>query len=231
MLAGALLALAGVAALPIDLPVARWFMQQRCYPLFVKLVSLAEVMSHGIGAAALLVTIAVLDPTRLRRLARVTAMSLGAGLLANCMKLFLARRRPYHFDFLGGPLATFGQWFPGTGGGSGAQSFLSSHAAVAAGMALGLAWLYPRGRWLFVGYGALAMAQRLVAGAHYSSDVLWGASLGLLWGAACLSPALAGRWFDTFEHAASRDRSPDRAAAATRPGAADRPAPTESHAA
>ncbi len=219
LLAAAVLALAGLAALPIDLPVARWFMEQRCPPFFVKLVSLAEVMAHGIGAAALLATIAVLDSGRRRCLPRLAAMSLGAGLVANCMKLFLARKRPYHFDFQGGPLATFVEWLPGTSAGTGAQSFLSSHAAVAAGMAVGLAWLYPRGRWLFALFGLLAMGQRLAAGAHFTSDVLWGAALGLAWAGAFLSDRLAARWFAAFEQgdsAPSGSQKPQAALDASR---------------
>jgi membrane-associated phospholipid phosphatase len=205
---GCLLLLAGCAALPIDLPAALWFMEKRCPAMLHKFVSLAEVVSHGLGVAAVLLLVWVLDPARRKSVIRLGTMSLGAGMIANGLKMLLARRRPYHFDYQGGPLETFGDWLPWGAGGSGYQSFLSSHGAVAAGLALGLAWLYPHGRWLFAMYGAFGVAQRLVADAHYVSDVLWGCGLGLLWGAVCLSPKLLGRLFSRFEAGPAPEREP-----------------------
>ena len=44
--------------------------------------------------------------------------------------------------------------------------------------------LYPRGRWMFALFAALAMLQRVDAQAHYCSDVLAGAAIGLALAAA-----------------------------------------------
>jgi membrane-associated phospholipid phosphatase len=65
------------------------------------------------------------------------------------------------------------------------QSFPSSHAATAAGLAVALAALYPRGRWLYLTFAMLAGLQRIEAQAHFASDVLAGAALGCIVAAAC----------------------------------------------
>jgi undecaprenyl-diphosphatase len=63
------------------------------------------------------------------------------------------------------------------------QSFPSGHAATAAGLAVALAVLYPRGRWLFAVLAVLAALQRVEVQSHFPSDVLAGAALGCLTGA------------------------------------------------
>jgi membrane-associated phospholipid phosphatase len=199
MLLGTLCLLLGVACLPVDVPIARWFRLHQLPDSLHKVCCLGEVFAHGLSVALLILLAWVLDPSVRARVGRLSAMSLGAGLLANVQKLLLARHRPYHFDFQGDVAATFEGWLPWWSGGSGLQSFLSSHAAVAAGLAVGLAWLYPRGRWLWLLFASLAGMQRLIAGAHFSSDVLWGAGLGALWAGACLHPRLCGWGFDHLE--------------------------------
>ena len=61
-------------------------------------------------------------------------------------------------------------------------------------LAVALAALYPRGRWLFASFAALACFQRLEAQAHFASDVLAGAALGCLVGAACRASRWPSRW-------------------------------------
>lgn len=199
-----LLALAGVGALAVDLPVTSWLLHHDPPGLLAKLATLSEAFGHGAGVAMLLVAIYVLDPARRVNLPRVAAASLGAGLAANVLKLLLGRMRPHHlpegFNFAGSVFDTFGSWLPLAGGGSGAQSFPSAHSATAAGLAVVLAHFYPRGRWLFAALAALVVLQRLLAGAHYLSDTLLGAALGCLVAGMCLRPRLLGGWFDRLEH-------------------------------
>jgi membrane-associated phospholipid phosphatase len=113
-------------------------------------------------------------------------MSLGAGVLADLVKLTVIRIRPHHFESLGTEPGAFGTWLPLTGGGSVGQSFPSGHMATAAGLACALTALYPRGRWLFAGLAVLVACQRLEEGSHYLSDILFGAAVGSLVAAFCL---------------------------------------------
>jgi membrane-associated phospholipid phosphatase len=62
-----------------------------------------------------------------------------------------------------------------------------------------LAFLYPRGRWLFIGLAALAAFQRIEVQAHFASDVLAGAALGCLVGGLCQLNFGLGRLFNQLE--------------------------------
>jgi hypothetical protein len=203
---GALLVLAGCVAAPFDVQVARWIGDGECPDVLEKLACLAEVFAHGFGAAAVMLIVYLLDPRRRRFLVRLGVMSLGVGVVTDFLKLFLARHRPYHFKFDGGTAATFGDWLPGWSAGAGWQSFPSSHSAVAAGLAIGLGWLYPRGKWLFAVFAALALFQRVVVKAHFLSDVLWGGGAGCLLAGVCLS-ATCSRWFHRFEAGSAGQRT------------------------
>lgn len=197
-LCGLVLIVAGCLVSPFDVSIARWIQDGECPDILEKMACLAEVFAHGFGALAVMLTIYLLDPRRRRELLRLAVMSLGVGTLTDLIKLLLARQRPYHFDLSGGTAATFGRWLPGWSGGAAWQSFPSSHSAVAAGLAIGLARMYPRGKWLFVSYAALAVTQRVVVRAHFASDVCWGAGLGCILAATCLTQTVQN-WFQRFE--------------------------------
>jgi membrane-associated phospholipid phosphatase len=79
------------------------------------------------------------------------------------------------------------------------QSFCSGHTATAVGLAISLSFFYPRGRWLFALFAALAATQRLESQAHYLSDTFAAAAVAFLCAAVCTDPRLLGRWFDAFE--------------------------------
>jgi membrane-associated phospholipid phosphatase len=180
------LAVLGVAALSIDLPLSRVCRHGALPGDVVRLLNFSEVFAHGAGVAMLLLTAWVLDPCRRRRLLPVAAGAYGAGMLANAAKLLVARARPHEFGDGGAVLDTFRAWLPILPGrlserwSHGVQGFPSAHAATAFGLALGLSALYPRGRWLFLALACLASFQRISAGAHFLSDVLAGAALGCL---------------------------------------------------
>ncbi len=198
------LALAACAALAVDLPLERWIQDGGLPKWLTKVCSLSEVFAHGFGVVLVAVIVFTLDPGRRASLARVLIAAFGGGLCANGLKLLLARTRPHHFDFAGGVFDTFGPLVPLGRGGSGVQGFPSSHAATAAGLAVALAWLYPHGGRLFATLAALACLQRLVAGAHFPSDVLIGAAIGVSFARFCVGRgALAGR-FDRWEAARIR---------------------------
>ena len=168
-----ILVVAGWMALPLDLPLARWSLGGNCPDPFAKWFALCEVFAHGLGVSAILVTIAILDPRHRKALPRLITASFGSGLLANMIKLIVARARPHSFAFDRPIAETFSQWFPLTSAGSHYQGFPSAHMATATGLAIGLAWLYPRGRWLFWFFAVSAGCQRVVSGDHFLSDVVW----------------------------------------------------------
>jgi membrane-associated phospholipid phosphatase len=189
----------GVAALAIDLPVARWVAAGNCPDFFEKLCALSETFAHGLGIAMIAVFIAVLDPLHRHVLPRVLAASLGAGLFANVLKLLIARTRPHHFDLQADALDSFAGWFPMLGNTSWDQGFPSSHTATAAGLAIALACLYPRGRWLFPAVAALGGLQRVLSESHFLSDVFWGAAVGCIFAPLCIYGGRISKAFDRLE--------------------------------
>jgi membrane-associated phospholipid phosphatase len=126
--------------------------------------------------------------------------------MANILKLAVGRLRPRYFTadgsyldtFVGGLPVVFGASVPHESGFQ-IQSFPSGHAATAVGLAIGLTWLYPRGRWLFVSVAVLAALQRIDVRAHYLSDTIAAAAVGCLGAALVMDPRVLGRWFDQFE--------------------------------
>jgi membrane-associated phospholipid phosphatase len=175
--------LAAAAALPLDCGLAQWCLAGNVPHLLRDPLKLCAVFGHGLMAAVVLLAMYQLDPSRRRALWWVLACVALSGLAANGAKLLVARTRPGGFDFQHGVWATFGHWLPAT---SVAQSFPSGHTATAAGLALALAALYPRGRWLFLLLVVLVGCQRIECGAHFLSDVLAGAAASCLVVACCL---------------------------------------------
>ncbi|MFO0906314.1 MAG: phosphatase PAP2 family protein [Pirellulales bacterium] len=206
-LAALVLALAAAAALAVDLPVARACRthpqsQKSVVPRDVKKVlTLGEVFAHGAGVVGIALTLWICNPARKRDVVRLLVASLGAGLAADLVKfLLVARTRPHASNLDLSPLDTFVAFVPlassrfaETRFSRDFQSCPSAHAAVAAGLAVALSAMYPRGRWWFALLAAIAMAQRIDAGAHFVSDTLAGASLGCFVGAlVALRPATLG---------------------------------------
>jgi membrane-associated phospholipid phosphatase len=163
-----------------------------------RLIRLCEVFGWGGTVALIVATGAVLDPRGWRVAVRLAACAFGAGLVVDAMKLLVARVRPSAADLQSPVLDTFLAWLPllhsdslGQRYGYAVQSFPSAHAATAAGLAVALAALYPRGRWLFAAFAILAGIQRIEAQAHFASDVLVGAAVGCF---------VAGITTQLFEH-------------------------------
>ncbi|MCE9547881.1 MAG: phosphatase PAP2 family protein [Planctomycetia bacterium] len=140
----------------------------------------AEVFGYGVSVAVMLLAVLLVDAKRRWAWPRLVMMSLGAGLSANIVKLFLARTRPKYCAMGTDVWHTFGKFLAFGKGGSHQQSFPSSHTATAVGLAVALSTLYPRGRWLFFALAALCGCQRIAFQAHFTSDVCWGAALGWL---------------------------------------------------
>lgn len=194
------LASVGLLAVPFDHAIAQWVQSIRWPGGLRDYLQFAEMFGHGLGVLLIAALAGVLDPPRRRNLPRLMTMAWGAGLAANVVKLTIARTRPRNFDFVAaGWWESFQQWLPPLGADSGSQSFPSAHTATAAGLALALAWLYPRGRWLFAWFAASVALQRVQCSAHFLSDVLCGAAVGWILAAALLNIPLLSRPFDRLE--------------------------------
>ncbi len=96
-------------------------------------------------------------------------------------------------------LDSFTGWFPLLGNTSWDQGFPSSHTAAAAGLAIALACLYPRGRWLFPSVAVLAGMQRVLSESHFASDVFWGAAVGCIFAPLCVYGGRISKAFDRLE--------------------------------
>lgn len=181
---GCCLALAAALALPADRTIARWITNHPLPGELPLLVELSEIFGWGGGAAIIILTAARLDLRGWKIVSPLAIGSLGAGLVTNGVKLLIARTRPSATQATTTVLDTFVAYLPllqrdqiGGGYGYHVQSFPSAHSATAAGLAIALSSLYPRGRWLFGVFATLAMVQRLEAQAHYCSDILAGAAV------------------------------------------------------
>jgi membrane-associated phospholipid phosphatase len=158
-----------------------------------------ERLGNGGGVAAILIALVILDRRVIARLPQLIAASIGAGLLADCLKLCVARARPYSLDLANTTFtSTFHGWFPLFSTGAPEQGFPSAHAMTAAGLAVALAILYPRGRWLFAVAAAAVMVQRVIVHAHFPTDVMAGAILGTVWSRQC-HRGVMGRGFAAIE--------------------------------
>jgi membrane-associated phospholipid phosphatase len=182
--AAAMFAGLAAAALAIDLPVAHYVNAHGLRGELARVVRLSEVFGWGGTVTLLILTAGVLDGRGWRIVFPLAASALGSGLIADGIKLLIARWRPSSAESLHSVRETFLGCLPLLSSaderahGHAIQSFPSAHAATAAGLAAGLSLLYPRGRWLFAAFAALAMLQRIEGQAHWCSDVLAGAAIG-----------------------------------------------------
>jgi len=199
LLLPAVLAVLAVAALWLDIPIAHYFLAKPWRGDLAKLASLCETFGYGGTVVFILLAAAVLDPRGWRVLPRLAIAAYGAGLLADLIKLPIGRHRPLDEKFAGETAwQTFTDW-PSHQHVHLTQSFPSAHTATATGLACGLAFFYPRGKWLFVVLAILTALQRLHACEHYLSDVLAGAAVGTFVGVLTTSPLPVNRWLESLE--------------------------------
>jgi len=200
----AALATASSASLLLDLDVARWCKAGHTPGELKRFLNFAEVFAHGMGVTMILLAAVALDPTLTdtptakalpgrrattgckwpsRVLWRMIAASFAGGIMVDVIKAIVDRVRPRAADLsaVASALATFGtSAATHITSHSDVNSFPSGHAAMASGLAAALSWKYPRATWLFATLAVAAAAQRVATSAHYPSDVLLGAALGLV---------------------------------------------------
>jgi membrane-associated phospholipid phosphatase len=135
------------------------------------------------------------DQRNRRKLWEAALFVLTCGILANLAKYLIPRRRPNTYDLEDwswlnperDPEVPFASSWDGWGVplteswfNESIRSFPSGHTATAVAMAIGLTYVYPRGKHLFLFMASVAAFQRLVAGAHYLSDIMVSIPLTLL---------------------------------------------------
>jgi len=120
------------------------------------------------------------------RAAFVFAVCAGSGILSQVLKRLIGRARPRLFDEHG-PFHFVFPGFPST-----YASFPSGHTITAFACAAALGWFVPRWRWPLLALAALVGVSRVAVGAHYASDVVAGAAIGVL-SAVALRRAFAAR--------------------------------------
>jgi membrane-associated phospholipid phosphatase len=198
----AALILAAVAALSVDMPIARlmraWSAPHTTHA-WLGYFDHFEMFGHGLGIAVILFSLHQLDTRRRWAIPRVLACALAAGGVADLLKLLVLRVRPHDSDLTGSIWSTFAKWFPLLEGGSSGQGFPSAHTATAVGFVAALIWLYPQGRLLFSLLALMVACQRIACGAHYLSDTLIGAATGMLVAELFLYVGKLPRWFDRWE--------------------------------
>ena len=223
--------------LPFDLTISRLFHSDNLRGDFRKLFSLSQIFSHGIGVALIALTMFVLDQVRRPQMPRVFACVAMGGWLGHVAKVLLVRERPGVFGedvrgegfvkFAGPVWESFSSYAALAAQGIDTfdgryHSMPSGHAATAVALAIGLSYLYPRGRWLFCSIALLASLQRVVTSAHYLSDVLIGAGVGIVGATLCIERRGLGRWFDPLERRLSGTRSDHEPVAAASPAVTEK---------
>lgn len=177
--------LLGIVCLPFEQPLARWLMDGGLSGDIRAVFHRVESFGHTYGLICIAVTIYLLDPSRRRQLPRIVATFATAGLVADVIKLSVWRIRPRSFAEMSFGESTFaGSIFSPSRidwsivSDSAYHSLPSAHTACAVALAIELGRLYPSGRRWFLVLAALCGMNRIDGGAHYASDVCWGAALG-----------------------------------------------------
>jgi len=172
------LLIAVLVSLAIDLPVEAFARVNKSPGWLTQLLEISEAFGHGVGVTLIVIAVFVLDPGNRPRFPQLLAGSLGAGVVANVVKLPLIRFRPRSIEVLPETVwSTFGGFWSMSAGNQ-SQSFPSAHTATAVGLAVMLSDFYPHGRAYFTVLAILVGMQRIHCSAHFPSDVFAGAIVG-----------------------------------------------------
>ena len=137
-------------------------------------------------------------------------------MVAICLKPFLFRVRPSMLETLAGESAStqsmIGFQWPAFASESAdishgffhdaVHSFPSGHTATACALAWCLSRMYPNGRLVFWGFAIMVAVQRLFARAHYVSDTIAGAMVGVL-----VAMLVSRFWLGATSSAAQRNQN------------------------
>jgi membrane-associated phospholipid phosphatase len=208
-LLGALFAVCTGPAFLLDHQLASWTTGWDKDSTLMKISEVFGIPGSFSGLLVLGAVILILDRSARRRMLRLAAALLTAGVITGLLKALFSRQRPLHFDLNQDIWSSFSGFFASLlqdGEWIIPQhwtmvSFPSGHLTSVAAAAVGLSWLYPRGRWLLAGMAVLVAAERFAFQLHFLSDLCAGAAIGTLVTACFLDTRLLGRHFDKFEEA------------------------------
>lgn len=200
---------AGFAVLPFDVAIDQWLRSCDIPGMLDDVFVAGESFGNGAGAILIVLTVFVLAPEHRRKAPVLLCAAICSGLSSQAIKVFVSRTRPRDLPHDIMSYADTFQWpFQMTLENVRIRSLPSSHTASAVGLAVALAWCFPRGRWLFAGLATLVAVQRVEIRAHFPSDVLFGGALGWCVGHCCL--AAARMWTNRARNADVCSESEDR---------------------
>jgi len=200
-----------LALLPFDGAVGAWcrrFQTDGDLRLGGDLKRELEFMQQFGAVTSVVVTaafIALLDPKRRPAIKWLLAIVLANALVLNIFKMTIGRPRPRFMDpytftlpwqtytlQIDGVAQPRHAWEAWRGISSNLWSMPSSHTAAAFVLAVFLATLYPKCRWLVLIWAGLVGVCRVILGAHYPSDVVVGGVIGFATATAILARWLPG---------------------------------------
>jgi undecaprenyl-diphosphatase len=169
-----------VTAMLADIPVAHWVHSNRPATFFGPLRTVFWWFGHASSTAIIAILVMRFHRLRWRAASMLAIGAVAAGLGYSVIKWMVGRSRPYrgaaafHFHPFGGGID--GLW-----GGQSAGSFPSGHTCLAFAVATVLSELLPLWpAWTFFLGASLVGLFRVLEGAHYPSDVVGGAVVGIL---------------------------------------------------
>jgi membrane-associated phospholipid phosphatase len=177
-----------------------------------RILKLSEFFAHGMSVVVVLWATWVMARHFRRHLLRLLMCAAWPPMIVHGIKTVIIRRRPTSYlDDLLVPNypATNSHTWRGVAFGDDwnliyqSQSFPSAHTALVVGFAIGLCWLYPKGKYLFISLACLASLQRIVFHAHWPSDVLASVAVALLVSGGLVQNWGLGYWMGQFEGEAS----------------------------
>lgn len=179
-----------------------------------RIMALSEIFAHGFGVVIVIAGILFLAPQKVRQLPRLVSCLTLVAVAVHLIKHLVLRRRPQSFVFL--PEQSAESWWVLKVGDQPIwnsefllQSFPSGHSANAFAIALGLSWMFPRGRILFFGLATMAMLQRIMFLAHWPSDCLFGVAIALTAAGNVFHAPLSSKLFAWIEKPGATAPCPD----------------------
>ena len=149
-----------------------------------KAIHLCEAFAHFSGVVAILGALLMVDTKNRAKLVQVCVLVSISGVASNAAKYLIPRIRPHAMNKAPFPIQSGWETWGVPGSGSwfeeALRSFPSGHSATAVALAIGLSYVYPRGRWVFAILAFMACLQRLVSGAHFLSDIMAGSGIAIL---------------------------------------------------
>ena len=165
-LVGGLSLLAAIAILPFDATLAEPDNIAQWPGDLKRFITLSEVFAHGCGLVFVSAGVWLLAQSKRRFIPRIILCAVWPSLGVHLIKLFFGRFRPIkYFDelsqtnFPASPSETWLGWMPRDelNVTYHCQSFPSAHAAAVWGLAIGMSWVFPKGKWLFYSLAVLSL--------------------------------------------------------------------------